>query len=127
MDGREQRNVSHNRNYTKDGSVIHCEWYNSALLDESGELVSVMAIALDVTERKRTEAALRESEERFEIVARATNDAIWDWDLVTNVVWRNEGCQTFGYTAEEIIVTLAGGMNLSTQKTKRGLFLAFMQ
>jgi len=60
MDGREQRNVSHNRNYTKDGSVIHCEWYNSALLNESGELVSVMAIALDVTERKQTEAALRE-------------------------------------------------------------------
>lgn len=108
MDGREQRNVSHNRNYTKDGSVIHCEWYNSALLNESGELVSVMAIALDVTERKRTEAALRESEERFEIVARATNDAIWDWDLVTNVVWRNEGSQTlFGYTTEEIIAHIS--------------------
>lgn len=67
-----------------------------------------MAIALDVTERKPTEAALRESEERFEIVARATNDAIWDWDLVTNVVWRNEGCQTlFGYTAEEIIAHIS--------------------
>lgn len=104
MDGREQRNVSHNRNYTKDGSVIHCEWYNSALLNESGKLVSVMATALDITDRKRTEAALRESEERFELVARATNDAIWDWDLVTNKVWRNEGCQTlFGYTADEII------------------------
>src|SRR5205823_3898062 len=30
-----------NRNYRKDGSVIYCEWYNSALRDESGELRSI--------------------------------------------------------------------------------------
>jgi len=55
--GTNQRNVSCNRNYTKDGSVVACEWYNSALLDESGKLVSVLSLVLDVTEQQ---AALRD-------------------------------------------------------------------
>lgn len=58
--GGERRVVFQNRNYTKDGSVVHCEWYNSALLDESGKLVSVMSIALDVTERKRADENIRQ-------------------------------------------------------------------
>lgn len=58
IDGREQRNVSLNCNYTKNGSIIDCKWYNSALLDESGNLVSVLSLILDVTEQKQAEAAL---------------------------------------------------------------------
>ncbi|HVZ56479.1 MAG TPA: PAS domain-containing protein, partial [Chitinophagaceae bacterium] len=42
----------------------------------------------DVTERRRTEEELRISNERYRIVAQATNDSIWDWDLLTNVVYR---------------------------------------
>ena len=54
-------------------------------------------------ERRRAEAQLRESEERFQIVARATNDAIWDWDLLSGKVWWNESTQTlFGYSLDEI-------------------------
>ncbi len=55
-EGREQQTVSLNRNYTKTGTVIDCEWYNSALLDESGNLVSVLSWVLDVSDRKRAEA-----------------------------------------------------------------------
>ena len=48
--------------------------------------------------RKRYETALLESEERFQFVARATNDAIWDRDM-----WWNEAVQVlFGYRAGEI-------------------------
>jgi PAS domain S-box-containing protein len=47
----------------------------------------------DITERKRAEAALRESEERFKNVARATVDAVWDWDLKTDKVWWSDGIQ----------------------------------
>src|SRR5439155_11089674 len=55
----------------------------------------------DVTERTRTGAALHESNERIRIVTRATNDAVWDWDLNTNQVWWNEGILTlFGYCLE---------------------------
>jgi two-component system CheB/CheR fusion protein len=41
---------------------------------------------------------LSQSEERFRLIANATNDAIWDWDLVNNSVWWNESFyKRFGY------------------------------
>ncbi|RUT06190.1 hypothetical protein DSM106972_033960 [Dulcicalothrix desertica PCC 7102] len=53
INGLEPRVVMHNRNYAKDGTVIDCEWYNSALIDESGKLVSVLSLVLNVSERVR--------------------------------------------------------------------------
>jgi PAS domain S-box-containing protein len=50
-----------------------------------------------------SEQALRTSETRYRLVARATNDAIWDWDLLTNRITWNEGVQTlFGYVPEVV-------------------------
>ncbi|HJX89380.1 MAG TPA: ATP-binding protein [Pyrinomonadaceae bacterium] len=54
-EGLEIQGVLYNRNYKKDGSVIHCEWYNSVLHDETGNLVSVLSLVLDVTDRKLAE------------------------------------------------------------------------
>ena len=57
----------------------------------------------DITERKLAEAQLRQSEQRFQILARATNDAVWDWDLLTDKVWWNDSVQTlFGYSPESV-------------------------
>jgi PAS domain S-box-containing protein len=57
--------VSHNRNYRRDGTLIHCEWYNSVLLDKAGALRSGLSLVLDVTTRQGMETALRASEEKF--------------------------------------------------------------
>jgi PAS domain S-box-containing protein len=62
--GANPRRFSANRNYRKDGSVVHCEWYNSSLLDDAGQFRSILSLVLDVTERKRMEAALREEARR---------------------------------------------------------------
>jgi PAS domain S-box-containing protein len=55
IDGTIQRSICHNRNYRKDGAIVNCEWYNSALLDEDGKMKSVLSMGLDVTDRDRVE------------------------------------------------------------------------
>jgi PAS domain S-box-containing protein len=63
VSGRRPRNVGKNRNVRKDGSVIHCEWYNSTVTDAAGKL-SVLSLVLDVTKRTRIEHELREASRR---------------------------------------------------------------
>lgn len=45
-------------NTTKDGRAITCEWYHTPLVDENGETIGVASMALDITDRKRTEQLL---------------------------------------------------------------------
>ena len=46
--------------------------------------------------------ASQPADERFKLIARATNDVFWDWDLETNAAWRSEGAsETFGYPSNE--------------------------
>lgn len=51
------------KNYRKDGSVITCEWYNSAMIDAHGKLISIHSLVLDITERELAEKSLHESHE----------------------------------------------------------------
>jgi PAS domain S-box-containing protein len=72
---------------------------------DSSLLVRAIRYAI---ERKRSENALRMSEQRFELMARATNDAVWDWDLVTHRIWWNVGVRSFlGYPPDHIGTDLA--------------------
>ena len=66
IDGTCPHNVSCNRNCRKDGSIVYCEWYNSSLLDESGQLRSILSLVLDVTDRKRAEEELKNAKKAAE-------------------------------------------------------------
>ena len=78
-----------------------------SIYGNNGELLALEGFIIDITDRKKAEENLRKSQERFHLVTRATNDAIWDWDLVTNQLWWNEGFQKlFGYSANEVGSTL---------------------
>jgi PAS domain S-box-containing protein len=53
--GIEANNVTINRNYCQDGTIVNCEWYNSALLDDRNQMESVFSLVLDVTDRHTIE------------------------------------------------------------------------
>lgn len=87
----------------KDGSRFPVLLSLTALRDLEGNITGILSIGSDITERKLSENALRQSEERFQFIVKATNDAVWDWDLVNDTVWWNEGVKTvFGYEADAI-------------------------
>jgi PAS domain S-box-containing protein len=70
---------------------------NVASHPTSGRLYMV-GVTWDITERRLTEDALRDAEERYRLAARATNDAIWDWNIRTGEIHWNEAiCTLFGY------------------------------
>ncbi len=88
----------------KDGTPIHVSLTISPIKDAAGKIIGASATARDITERRQAEDALRKSEERFRVVARAANDAVWDWDLLTDQVWHGEGYQTlFGYPSDVVL------------------------
>ena len=62
--------------------------------DAGGKPLRILGVNINITERKRVEEALRQSEERFRLAIKATNDAIWDIDLETGVVCWNDTYST---------------------------------
>lgn len=82
-----------------DGTILWGE-YSSRLLPDHDLLEGVL---IDITKRKRAEEKLRQSDERFQFVTRATNEVVSDWNLETNSLWWNEGMFTqFGYRPQEL-------------------------
>jgi diguanylate cyclase (GGDEF)-like protein/PAS domain S-box-containing protein len=68
----------------RDGRETWVSTSKAPLLDAEGRVVGTFGISLDVSNRKRAEAALRQSEERYALAVRGANDGIWDWDLRQN-------------------------------------------
>ncbi|MCL6434326.1 MAG: PAS domain S-box protein [Leptolyngbyaceae cyanobacterium HOT.MB2.61] len=100
----ESQVIHTNRNYRKDRSVVYCEWYNSAQLDEKGNLVSVLSLVHDVSDRKRAEdernqaeEALRQREVVLREAQRVAHVGSWELDLHTQkITWSDEMFHIFG-------------------------------
>ncbi len=85
----------------KSGKTIDVEVFGSVMMLDGEEVI--IGTLLDISERKIaselakiTAAELNQTNERFELVAKATNDAIWDWDMYTDKLSGNESfCKLF--------------------------------
>lgn len=66
FDGSDAYNTIANRNYRKDGSVAHCQWYNSPLRDSEGNMTSILSLVADVTNIKEYEQNLLQAKEQAE-------------------------------------------------------------
>ena len=71
-----------------------------------GDPERMLGMAIDITDRKLAEEALRESEERYRLAIQAGRMYAFDWDVATDVIVRSEGSsRIFGLTAEPIKLT----------------------
>ena len=77
------------RNYTKSGSVIYCDWYNSALKDEKGKIMSTLSLVLDITDNKAAGQSLKKSQQQLSLIYNSAIDPMWLIDI--------EGPDTFRF------------------------------
>ena len=89
-----------------DGSEVLAVGNAQPVIVDDRQIGAVLTVR-DDTERARAEAAVRETEERYRLATAATTDAVWDWDLRSDVIVWNDAVHTvFGYRPDE--VDLAG-------------------
>ena len=86
----------------KDGTRFFAAGITTAIRDERGGLTGFTKVMRDQTAWKETEDRLRQSETRYRLVARASREAIWDWNLVTGELdWNDAIEDLFGYPAAD--------------------------
>ena len=74
----------------------------SPSLDKEGEVIAVVVTIRDMTELETTRQAAVAGEERFRLITLSANDALYDWDLINNTVWRNDKDLNNFYSTESM-------------------------
>lgn len=74
---------------TKAGQVVDCEWYNSVLHDQDDQIVAILSLVLDVSQRVRAERDLRDSEDRFRQLTNAMPQVVWIADASGTILHHN--------------------------------------
>jgi PAS domain S-box-containing protein len=93
-----------NQNIRKDGSAVWMLWLNKPILAEDQSLEEILSIGIDITDRKKAEEALRDSEERIRALAESAQDAIISINSKDKVIlWNKAAEKLFGYSEKEII------------------------
>jgi PAS domain S-box-containing protein len=87
----------------KNGEIFPSEHTVSLLRDSDGEVVGIVSIAKDITNRRITEERLKESEQRLELAMQGARLGLWDWNVQTGEdVRSHHWAEILGYTGEDI-------------------------
>jgi PAS domain S-box-containing protein len=104
FDTGEKRSGLEFRTKHKDGSWFWVTCNNSPIKDEQGQVIGLRGIARNISDHKATEAALRESEQRFRDVTEAAGEYIWEIDAKANYTYVTEkSTQVKGYSPEQLL------------------------
>ncbi len=108
----------------KDGTKLNYETSVSLIRNSEGKPIGFRGISRDITERKRAEEALRQSEEKYRTIIESIEDGYYEVDLAGNLTFFNDSlCRIYGYPKQELM-----GMNdrqLTDQESATRLFQTF--
>ena len=101
-------------NKAKDGSLY---WVESTIVpnnDQQGKPQSYIALRTDTTTRKKAELAIKENQDRLQLIMESTGVGVWDWLVMTGEIEFNaRWADITGYTLEEL-----SPLNMSTWTSK---------
>ncbi len=84
------------------GSCFEVEYISNPMI-EDGEIKGAVVVFSDITERNRKQRQIRLAKERYDVVAKATSDTIWDLDLENDTIEYNSNIhRMFGYETQQV-------------------------
>ncbi|MFO7665098.1 MAG: PAS domain S-box protein [Desulfobacterales bacterium] len=90
--------------YRKDGSIVLMENHLSFMRDEAKKAVGIISVSSDITARKQAEEALKESENKYRMLADNFNDVIFVLDMNLNYTYVSPSVKILrGYDPEEVL------------------------
>lgn len=124
---KDKKNMSKEvKEITREGRTL---WVNLNLtpsFDERGNVMGILGIGEDITERKKMDEALRESEEKYRTILESIEEGYFEVDLAGNLTFLNDAlCKISGYTRDELL-----GMNnrqYTAPETAKKMYQIFNQ
>ena len=111
--GRARQTFSANRNLTRDGRVLDCEWYNTAIVDAQGRTLGQLSLVLDVSERVRAERRAEHAmgrTRRLQALTEALSEALTPAQV--GEVLMEQGVAALGADAGMVVLVTADGTEL---------------
>ena len=105
--------------HKKNGALFEVQIAASMTVDAAGKPVCMQASFADITERKRMEEKLRETEERFRIAAETSNDVVYEWDMQHSIQWFGKIDEMLGYGPGEFPRTFDAWTDLVHPEDKK--------
>ncbi len=111
--------------YCKDGTTAWAENTFSVIRDASGKPVSILGESRNITERKKTEDALKASEALYRLLSEHTTDTVWLMDMDLNTTYHSPSVTKIrGFTPQEVIkMSLEQNLTPESLKSATELFL----
>jgi two-component system cell cycle sensor histidine kinase/response regulator CckA len=114
-----------NENLTKEGKIITCEWNNSALHDDDGNIIGAISLGLDITDRKQTEEerqileAQLQQAQKMEAIATLAGGVAHEFNNALYTITGNIELLDEDYLEDKGIRNYTDPMKASTQRMTR--------
>ncbi|HYF66291.1 MAG TPA: PAS domain S-box protein [Herpetosiphonaceae bacterium] len=100
-----------NDNVTRDGHLLHCEWFNSPLIDADGKVTGVVSLVENVTGLRQAEEERLRAAQKLALHIKNTPMAYVEWDTTFTVVeWNPAAERIFGFSRAEALGRHAAGL-----------------